>query len=91
MVEVKNYRNIAAELLGIFASALGHIAQERLIRIFARSAGYLQDNGRLCFNASLDYGLHLFHIVEVKRWNSIFAFDSFLKKLARINQTEFFI
>lgn len=91
VVEVQDDRDIAAELLGVFARALGHVAQERLVGVLARAAGHLQNHGRLLLDASLDNRLHLLHIIEVKRGDSIFAVDSFFEKLARIDQTEFFI
>ena len=91
VVEVQNDRNIVAQFLGVFASALSHIAQERLVCVLARAARDLKNDRRLLFDASLNNCLHLFHIVEVKRGNRVFTDDCFFEKLARINQTEFFI
>ena len=82
VVEVQNDRNFAAELLCVFGRALGHVAQKRLVGVLARAARNLKDYGRFCFDASLDDGLHLFHVVEVKRGDRIFACDSLFEKLA---------
>ena len=91
VVEVQNNRNIVAEFLCVFASALRHVAKESLIGVFAGSAGNLQNDGRFLLDASLYNRLHLLHIIEVKRRDCVFAGDGFFEKLSRIDQTEFFI
>ena len=91
MVEVENDGTVKAEFLCVFASALRHVAEKRLIRVFTRAAGDLKDHRGLGFDASLNDRLHLFHVVEVKRRNRVVAFVSLLEQFLRVHQTEFFV
>lgn len=91
MVEVEHDGNRIPQLLRIFDGALCHVAQKRLVRVLASTGRYLKDDGRFAFDASLDNGLHLLHIVEVECGNGIATFDGFGKQFARIDEPEVFV
>ena len=79
------------EFLGVFYSALSHVAQEGSVCIVACALGNLKDNGRLFLRSSLDDGLKLLHVVEVESGDSIAALDSLGEHLAGVHKTKFFI
>ena len=67
MVEMENDLGmLPAEFLGIGHCALSHVAEQGAVGIVARTLGNLKDNGRFFLGSSLDDGLELLHVVEVK-------------------------
>ena len=93
VVEVQRNRNTlaAVELLGILHGALCHVAQQRLVGVFAGAGRHLQDNGRIGLDARRNDRLQLLHVVEVECRNGITALDGLGEHLARIHQSEFFV
>ena len=50
MVKVEyNLRMLTAQLLGVFHSTLGHIAEQRSVGIVASALGHLENHRRLQF------------------------------------------
>ncbi len=76
-----------AEFLSVSNSTLSHVAQESSVGIVACAFRNLEDNGRFLFSRSLDDGLELFHVIEVKGRNGISALDGLGKHLASVDQT----
>ena len=93
VIEVQADRNAfaAVELLGILYGSLSHVAQQRLVGIFAGSGRYLQNDGRIHLDTCRDDGLQLLHVVEVECRNGIAAFDGLGEHLSRVHQSEFFV
>ena len=92
VVEVKNdLRLLAAELLGVLHGTLGHVAENRRVRILARALRHLHDHGRLGLDRRLDDGLHLLHRVEIERRDGITALHRLGKHLLGIDKTKLLI
>ena len=92
VVEVKNDLGLlAAELLGVFDSALGHVAENRGVGVLAGTLGDLHDHGRLGLDRCLDDGLHLLHCVEVERRDRVAAFDGLSEHLLCVDESEFLV
>ena len=92
VVEVKDdLRLLAAELLGVFDSALGHVAENRGVGVLAGTLGDLHDHGRLRLDRCLDDGLHLLHCVEVERRDRVAALDGLCEHLLGVDESEFLV
>src|SRR5574344_1498588 len=87
VIQMKNNRNIASQLLCILNCALRHISQYSLIGILSCTGRYLKNNRRLCLYASLNNSLHLLHVVEIEGWNSIASLNRFGKHLPGVYQS----
>ena len=92
VVEVEDdFGLFAAEFLGVFHRALGHVAEDRGVGVFARALGDLHYDGAFRLHRGLHDGLHLFHRVEVESRNGVAALDSLREHLARIDETEILV
>ena len=92
MVEVQyNLRIGATQLLGIFHSTLGHVAQDGTVGIVAGTLGHLHDDGRLGFYGSLHDSLHLLQSVEVESGDGIAALHCLGEHLTGVHKTQFFV
>ena len=83
----RNLRFFAAQFFCICNGSLCHVAQQRLVCVFACTGRNLQNNRRVRFHARLNNRLKLFHVIEVVRGDRIAAFDGFGEHFFRIHQT----
>ena len=81
----------ATKLLGVFDCTLCHVAQNGGVGIFASALGNLHNDRRVGFDGSLDNCLHLLHRVEVERGNGVSALYGLGKHLLSIDETELFV
>ncbi|OAV63664.1 hypothetical protein Barb6_03623 [Bacteroidales bacterium Barb6] len=81
-----NLRMLATQLFGIRHGTFRHITEQRLVGIFAGTAGHLQNHRRVRFRRCLNDSLHLLHVVEIERRNGILAFHSLLKHLPCVHK-----
>ena len=91
VVEVQADGNVFAQLLGILDGALCHVAQQRLVGVFACARRNLEDDRRRSLHASRDDGLHLLHVVEVECRDGITALDGFCEHLTGVHKSQFFV
>ena len=91
VVEVQHDGNVLAQLLGVLDGALRHVAQQRLVGVFAGARRYLEDHRRRSLDAGRDDRLHLLHVVEVERRDGITAFDGLGEHLAGVHKTQIFV
>ena len=71
VVEVQNDGNLVAEFRSVLHGSASHVSEQVGVGILACSGAHLHYHRALGFDASLDYRLHLFHVVEVVRGNGI--------------------
>ena len=71
---------------GFLDRRLHHVIQISMMRIFARRAGHLQNDGGIEFLTSFDDTLHDFHVVHVESTNGVTAFIGFLEHLFCVNE-----
>ena len=80
-----------AQFLGVLHGSFGHVAQQGLVGVVARTLRYLEDDGRLGLGGSHDDSLELLHVVEVECRNGVTSFDGLGEHLARVHKTQIFV
>ena len=80
-----------AQFLGVLYGSFGHVAQQGLVGVVARTLRYLEDDGRLGLGGSHDDSLELLHVVEVECRNGVTSFDGLGEHLARVHKTQIFV
>ena len=84
-------RLLPAQLLGILDGTLGHVAQQRLVGVVARTLRYLQNHGRLGLGRSHDDRLQLLHVVEIECRNRVTSVNGLLEHLFGVHKTQLFV
>ena len=92
VVQVKDdLRLLPAQFLGIFDGTLGHIAEQGLVRVVARTLGDLQDHRGLGLRGGLDNGLELLHVVEIECGDGVTTGDSLSEHLSGVHKAKIFV
>ena len=80
-----------AQFLGVLHGSFGHVAQQGLVGVVARTLRYLEDDGRLGLGGSLDDGLELLHVVEVECRYGVTALDGLGEHFAGVHEAQIFV
>ena len=92
VVEVQHDLGLCpAQLLGILHGAFGHVAQQGLVGVVARTLRYLEDYRRFGLGSGLDDGLELLHVVEVESGDGVAALDGLGEHLASVHEAQLFV